>query len=388
IAERSLGIDFLDPGAASVAILPEKDVAYYIKSEEQHGFLQKDIYRAIRDSVGNWVEIGRLDAPVNSFYNEDFLYWCEEEQALYFSSDRKMGTVGGFDVFRSETDKNGNLHEPVNIGLPVNTPTDDIYYRKSDTLAFYASFNGNNKFDLYSVTYQEEAPAEPPPKPWYEKYTDLPGVQRIDKWVSCEHFYFGTSQSMPDTSSKSYKILYKALIENPGLKVKLTGHADWTGDSLLNRKISYDRASNLFFALCMDGVNSEQLKLDFQGSSRLRTKNQFKNKKLYSLAKAANRCVTVEVIDHGGTYLYVAENPDFEVVLQDDSDNRFAIMLNVSENKGDDFNQPLSDTLQCSVINQLQIMHTRGCSKLPEVANLKKKYGSAFPGTYIFSFCQ
>ena len=46
---------------------------------------------------------------------------------MYFSSNRE-GSIGGYDIFYSEMDDEGNWGEPVNIGIPINTPEDDVFF--------------------------------------------------------------------------------------------------------------------------------------------------------------------------------------------------------------------------------------------------------------------
>lgn len=379
-------VDLFDAHEASVVILPGRDVAYYTKSEEVNGLLQKDIYEAERDSAGNWIEMRKLEMPVNSDYNEDFLFWSEEESALYFSSDRRKCSMGGFDVFRSDRDENGNLQQPVNIGFPVNTVEDDIYFSKHGNKVFYASRNGDKNFDIYSVIFKKHISPTVAPLPWYEKYKDLPGIIRIDEWTMCEHIYFETYQTVTDTSTKAYKALCKALIENPGIKVKLTGYADWTGDAEANQKISFQRVANLFFALCKEGVNSNQLKIDFVGSEALRTEQVFEDPILSSLAKEANRCVTIEVIDQGSTYLYVREKSKYKSVLNVTDSPLYAMLVAVEEKDQHTAGKDL-DSFETLDVGEFKLFHTPMSSDFIEAIKLSHQYIQSYPEGYMFMLC-
>ena len=46
-------------------------------------------------------------------------------RTLYFSSDGLIG-MGGYDIFMSKLDNNGNWSHPVNLGYPINTNRDEI----------------------------------------------------------------------------------------------------------------------------------------------------------------------------------------------------------------------------------------------------------------------
>jgi outer membrane protein OmpA-like peptidoglycan-associated protein len=67
--------------------------------------------------------------------------------------------MGGYDIFKSVLD-NGKWSDPVNLGYPVNTPDDDVFFvtSASGKHGFYASFNGNGfgEKDIYQVTFLGE----------------------------------------------------------------------------------------------------------------------------------------------------------------------------------------------------------------------------------------
>ena len=46
-------------------------------------------------------------------------------RTLYFSSDTRLG-MGGYDLFMSQRDDNGEWKESVNLGYPLNTYGDEI----------------------------------------------------------------------------------------------------------------------------------------------------------------------------------------------------------------------------------------------------------------------
>src|SRR5690606_25201510 len=63
--------------------------------------------------------------------------------------------MGGYDVFRSEKQNDGSWSNPVNLGVPINTPGDDIYYVQSDDglSAYYSSSRtgGYGDMDIYLI---------------------------------------------------------------------------------------------------------------------------------------------------------------------------------------------------------------------------------------------
>jgi len=67
--------------------------------------------------------------------------------------------MGGHDIFRS-TLENDNWTVPVNMGFPINTPADDIYFTMTEKYnrGYYSSSNlsGNGDMDLYRITFSDE----------------------------------------------------------------------------------------------------------------------------------------------------------------------------------------------------------------------------------------
>jgi len=74
---------------------------------------------------------GRISAPVNvsdinSGSDELTPFFDPQSQVLYFSSDGYQN-LGGYDIFKTKKE-NGKWTAPKNMGYPVNTSFDDIYY--------------------------------------------------------------------------------------------------------------------------------------------------------------------------------------------------------------------------------------------------------------------
>jgi outer membrane protein OmpA-like peptidoglycan-associated protein len=65
---------------------------------------------------------------------------------------------GGLDIFKTEYDaETGEWTKPVNIGAPINTPDDDVYFVVSgnERYAYYSSFraDGFGEKDIYKITF-------------------------------------------------------------------------------------------------------------------------------------------------------------------------------------------------------------------------------------------
>lgn len=138
----------------------DKRTVYYVSSWEKQTCGKKDIFFSEQDSKGRWQDPKNLGGLVNSWLNEEGVYINELEDKLYFSSEGQQ-SMGGYDLFYTERDVDGNWKEPVNLGYPINTPYDDLLFRMIDKTGKKAYFTSirNDTYggkDLYEVIFLGE----------------------------------------------------------------------------------------------------------------------------------------------------------------------------------------------------------------------------------------
>ena len=143
----------------SVSIAPDGKTLFFT-SDRPGGQGGIDIYVSKLDKKGRWGKAANLGGPINTPENEDGPFMDYDNKTLYFSSNAHEG-MGGYDVFVSELDSVAQTwKEPVNIGYPINTPDDDIYFVKSGNskYGYYASVkdDGMGEKDIYKVLLPEE----------------------------------------------------------------------------------------------------------------------------------------------------------------------------------------------------------------------------------------
>jgi hypothetical protein len=77
---------------------------------------------------GKWSPVPFNIPSVNTAFDEEFPALSPDGKTLYFSS-KGHNTMGGYDIFKSEwSEQTQAWGEPVNLGSPINSPYDDIYY--------------------------------------------------------------------------------------------------------------------------------------------------------------------------------------------------------------------------------------------------------------------
>ena len=135
-----------------------------------------DIWATHKNDRGRWQRPYNLGPEINSIYDEDSPFIGHDSKTLYFSSRGGEG-MGGFDIFRIEYDSASQAWgTPANMGYPINTPDDDIYFTatKGGERAYYGSVRDDSYgfMDIYVLNIPDEfvhedpnAIAQPPPEP-------------------------------------------------------------------------------------------------------------------------------------------------------------------------------------------------------------------------------
>ena len=130
----------------------------FFVSTRKGGVGDRDIYYCVKDKKGKWDKAINIGAPINTQYGEEGVFIHPDGKTMYFSSQGHK-TMGGYDIFKS-TLSNGVWSEPENLGYPINTPDDDVFFAisASGKHGYYSSFNasGYGEKDLYMVTFLGE----------------------------------------------------------------------------------------------------------------------------------------------------------------------------------------------------------------------------------------
>lgn len=104
-----------------------KTLIYY-SSYGENGENGKDIFFMKKLPNNTWSEPLNVGLSINSSADEDFPFLSKDGNTLYFSSTAH-GSMGGYDIFKSTcSDKDNTWSEAVNLGAPINSPFDDLFY--------------------------------------------------------------------------------------------------------------------------------------------------------------------------------------------------------------------------------------------------------------------
>lgn len=136
-----------------LALSADGQTAYFV-SNRNGGIGGRDIYKVKKLPTGKWGQAQNLGPKINTPYEEDAVFISPDELTLYFSS-QGHNSMGGFDIFTTTLDENGEWSEPVNIGYPINTVDDDVFFVTSadGKRAYYSSVkeSGYGNKDIYII---------------------------------------------------------------------------------------------------------------------------------------------------------------------------------------------------------------------------------------------
>jgi len=129
----------------------------FFVSNRPDGLGDRDIYMSTKDEKGKWGKAVNLGPTINTQWGEEGIFIHPDGKTIYFSSQGHK-TMGGYDIFKSVWDETTKTWStPENLGYPVNTPDDDVFFvvSASGKHGYYASFNGSGygEKDIYLITF-------------------------------------------------------------------------------------------------------------------------------------------------------------------------------------------------------------------------------------------
>lgn len=141
----------------AISFSPDGQLAYFV-SDRPNGVGGKDIW--VSEVSGNKFKTPKpLSTVINTPYDERAVFIHPDGKTMYFSSEGHK-TMGGFDIFKSVKDGNGEWGAPENIGYPVNTTGDDVFFVTSadNKRGYFSSLKLNSKGeqDIYMYVFPEE----------------------------------------------------------------------------------------------------------------------------------------------------------------------------------------------------------------------------------------
>ena len=141
---------------AHASISPDGNFIYF-SSNRPGGYGGMDIYFAKKLPNNEWSLVLNCGPSINTEDDESFPFIHPDDSTLYFSSNHN--SIGGYDVFVSNKIEDLKWSKPKNLGFPVNTPDDDVFFipTTDGKRAYFSSIknDGVGQQDIYILTFLE-----------------------------------------------------------------------------------------------------------------------------------------------------------------------------------------------------------------------------------------
>ncbi len=137
------------------SVSPDGKLLFFV-SDKAGGLGGTDIYVSKKEKK-RWSKPVNLGSKINTNGHEGFPF-IHQNGKLYFCSKGHLG-LGGFDIFVTELDENGEWTTPTNLGGPINSPSDDIsiFISENEEQGLFTSSREGGDDDIFLVSFIPQA---------------------------------------------------------------------------------------------------------------------------------------------------------------------------------------------------------------------------------------
>ncbi len=143
----------------SHASISEDGNTLYFASNRTGGAGNMDLYMSKKNALGIFGPAQNIK-ELNTDLNEDTPFVTSDGKCLYFSS-QGYANMGGYDIFVSKLSRSGKWTTPENLGYPVSTTDDDLFYfpLNDGAMAYMARVvdTGFGAMDMFRIVYTPES---------------------------------------------------------------------------------------------------------------------------------------------------------------------------------------------------------------------------------------
>lgn len=110
------------------AMVGKKEVLYFVSNRRLQGAGGMDIWYTVYDSARKtYRRPQNCGKKINSYADDITPYFDSRKNKLYFASNG-WPSMGGFDIFSADAASPSRYSNVQNLGFPINSPADDLYY--------------------------------------------------------------------------------------------------------------------------------------------------------------------------------------------------------------------------------------------------------------------
>ncbi len=264
----------------------------YLSSAGHVGFGGRDFFVVRKDESGEWAEVKNLGYPINTPADEFSLIVSPDGKTGYYATNTIEDGYGGMDLYSFDMPEEAQaigiaylegqvLNKLTGKGLQseitvvdIETGQDYLNAMTDEKGNFFITLPSNKNFALnidkkdflfysenFSLTDNEN------PERAYEMLVTLNPITKGEK-IQLHNVFYETGlydlkpQSLPELDK-----LYSFLVQNPNLKIEISGHTDNQGAETLNLELSKNRALSVYNYLVKKGINKNRLSYKGYGAS-------------------------------------------------------------------------------------------------------------------------
>lgn len=140
------------------------ETLYFVRGVNRGTRRESDIMVSNLGKDGYWTKPEKISGNINTEEPEESVFIHPDNKTLYFSSKGHIG-MGGSDIFMSRRNEQNEWGEPINLGYPINTYSDEnsLLVGPNGKIGYFASdrAGGLGELDIYAFTMPKEMQADP-----------------------------------------------------------------------------------------------------------------------------------------------------------------------------------------------------------------------------------
>ncbi len=281
------------------------DTIMLFSSRRPEGYGGKDIYITTFRN-GRWTKGQNLGPNVNSAYDEICPFLCKDGRTLYFSSNNRNKSVGGYDIMKAYfNDKTVSWNEAKNMAFPVNSPSDDLYFKMSkDGLSGYFSsdrkegLGGEDLYIAYFKTPQKEQQRFSNPivfsmlgeqsSEYFTKNTSISSTgssnkidyseEEIKDYTISPLLYVTNDDILSSKNRGKLNPLIELMQKYPQVKMNIISNSEVTGPQKFDLYFSIKRAEIVMTYLEQHGIDPARINIQGCGANYPVAHNELDNR--------------------------------------------------------------------------------------------------------------
>lgn len=311
---QNLGPEVNTTGDESCPFIHADNQSLYFNSSGLPGYGSTDLFVA-RKSADGWSTPQNLGYPINTIDDEGSLIVSADGRTGYFASDRS-DSKGGLDLYRFELPEKiraarttwvkGKVFDKKTLqGLPSRVVLTDLdnrnivsrlqtdeegnYFIVLPTGKNYAFNVGRKGYLFYSENYALSQTSLDSPL-----VVNIP-LQPLEAGaaVVLKNIFFNIGKSdLQQESLPELDLVIALMKENPGMKIRISGHTDNVGKPEDNLALSRERAKSVVKYLTDNGIESSRLVAEGFGETKPVESNATEE------GKSRNRRTEMQVISN------------------------------------------------------------------------------------------